>query len=606
MTKWPSRKFLSLTWSGVVAASLLAGCGADGTMDPSASMQDQPQAAAAAEPGEPNGLPAVRLESLEAIPLDDILTSKTKSLLRARLVKGLEQFHREIPVQDDADQQVILRDTGTDGDERAGDLVFSAFATVDFDSHQKTQESILAFEKENPDQRLTFATFDNREIVQERAVTALSRDVFRPGIPIPLFPVGITTVVKPTQSLIITHTNVVNDPTRTYNPCANTGNPNGVWTFNHLMTQMANTPATGITPANFTEQWLNQWNFNQVINSWSVGARPAMNTKILNPWPRVGGQLDMTKAPFKLVGIFNRLDLGKPNGPVGYGSGSGAGELRFVFAAVDKSAGCAIGPFLVILEYGVNKTSCNSVKTWAQQWLALSNTGVVLGSATYNASLQALTQQVVMANAAPAKPNGSAINQIRTNENMLLNPWQLREFRLSAGGPTPNFLSGNTVALTPGDTRNQTTILRDFINLNQAAIIANNYTVPLMFPNISTPFLGAKPEIPSPANAFWRATGINSNLARHNFSKNTCNGCHGRETQTNNFTHINQFGTLSGFLNAGISGGVNNPWTVVDPVDTTTSRQFFEIKMRAQHLSQVANQSCLIISSFPLQNLAVH
>jgi hypothetical protein len=213
---------------------------------------------------------------------------------------------------------------------------------------------------------------------------------------------------------------------------------------------------------------------------------------------------------------------------------------------------------------------------------------------------------VVVANAAPTKANGSAINQIRTNENMLITvPWQLREFTLSASGPTPNFLAGNTTVLTPGASRNNTTIFRDFVNTNQAAILANSYGVPLTFPIISTNFLGARPEIPSPANAFWRATGILNNNARHKVSLNTCDGCHGREAGTNNFTHINQFGGLSGFLNAGMVN-VNNPFTVTDPVATLTSRQFFEIRDRAQHLDLTANQSCLIRSAFTLPMLAVH
>ncbi len=602
MAQWSSRKFLGLTWSGVIAVSLLTGCGGDASMDADAPVQSQQQAAA--EPQEPSGLPAIRLASLDAIPLDNELGSQTKSIIRATLAKGLEQTHREIPVTDDTGKIIVLRDTGTEGDEKAGDGIFSATGIVDFASHMKTQDRILQAQKDNPDERITFATFDNRELVEERAVVALTRDVFVPGRPIPIFPVGISTAVKPAHSLLITNSAVVNDPTRTYNPCANTGNPSGVWTFNHLMTQMANTAATGISASDFTEQWLNQWNSTQVVNSWSVPARTAMNTKILNPWPRIGGKLDMTKSPFKLVAIINRLDLGKGNGPVGYGGSSGAGELRFVFAAADKSSGCAIGPFLVIFEFGVPINGCFAVQSWAQQWLALSNPGVVLGSAAFNASLQNITQQVVVANAAPTKANGSAINQIRTNENMLITvPWQLREFTLSASGPTPNFLAHHTVALTPGDSRNNTTIFRDFVNTNQTAILNNSYGVPLTFPSITTNYLGARPEIPTPSNAFWRATGILNNNARHKFSLNTCNGCHGRETQTNNFTHISQFGALSPFLAVGMSNP-NTAFNVSDPV-SGVNRQFFEIRDRVQHLDSVANQSCLF-RRFDIAMLSPH
>jgi hypothetical protein len=602
MAQWSSRKFLGLTWSGVVAASLLAGCGGDGSMDPNAPMQSQQQQAA--EPQEPSGLPAVRLESLEAVPLDTVLSSRTKSLLRARLAEGLAQFHREIPVTDDSGRIVVLRDTGTDGDEKAGDGVFSAVAIVDVTSHMKTQERILAAQRETPDQRITFATFDNREIVSEQPVVALTRDRFQPGIPFPIFPVGLTTAVKPANSLLIRASGVVNDATRTFNPCTNAGNPNGVWTFNHLMTQMANTPSTFISPSDFTEQWLNQWNTPQAVNGWSIPARTQMNTRILNPWPRIGGKLDMTKSPFKLVAIVNRLDLGKGNGPVGYGGSSGAGELRFVFAAVDRSGGgCSISPFLVIFEFGVPINGCFAVQSWAQQWLALSGTGMTPGTAAFNTALENITQQVVVANAAPTKPNGSAINQIRTNENLLAITWQLREFTLSASGPTPNFLAHNTVALTPGDSRNNTTVFRDFVNNNEAAILANSYGVPLTFPSIVTNFLGARPEIPNPATAFWRAPGILNNNARHKASLNTCNGCHGREVQTPNFTHIDQTGILSPFLQAGMVN-VNNAFNVSDPV-SGVNRQFFEMRDRAQHLDSVANQSCLF-RRFDMPMLSAH
>ncbi|MCP3137854.1 hypothetical protein [Pyxidicoccus xibeiensis] len=566
-----------MTWSGVVAASLLVGCGGDVSTEPSVPMQEQQQQANT----EPTGLPEIRLDSLEAIPLDSTLTNKTRSLVRAKLAQGQAQFHREIPVVDDSGLQVILRDTGTNGDETAGDQVFSAFASVDFVSHQATQDRIVEFQQQNPQEQLTFATFDNRELVSERAVTALSRDVFRPGIPIPLFPVGITKAVKPAHSLVINAPSVVNDPTRTYDPCTNTGNPNGVWTFNHLMTQMANTPMTGISPSAFTEQWLREWLTPQNINSWTVAPRSAMSTKVLGPWPRIGSQLDMTKSPFKLVAIVNRLDLGKGTGPAGYG-GSGAGELRFVFAVVDKSSGgCNMRSFMVIHEYGVPKRPCPEVKTWAQQWLALS--GMALGSATYNAALQNLTQQVVMANAAPAKPNGSAINQVRSNEDMLDPRWELREFRLGLA-PTPSLLSETTTVLTPLDYHNNTALLANFINANTPAILANSYSVPLTY--ASQPFLGSNPWMLSPAT-FWQAPGVTNNNARHKFSLNTCSGCHADETDTY-FMHINPSGGLSNFLAASFPG----PFTVADPV-SGVPRNYYEMRDRAQHLYSVAHQSCI-------------
>ncbi len=593
---------LRWAWSGVVAASLLAGCAGAEDAEAAAPVKDQEQSATA-EPT-PTGRPALRIQSLEAIPLDNVITSRTKSRVRARLASGMAQFYREIPVVSDTGEPVILKDDGLNGDEKAGDLVFSAITIVDLESHMKTQDRIAAFQARDPRVPLTWVTFDNRVKIDERQLTPLSKDVFRPGSVIPLTPAGLTTAVVPAASLIITHPGVVNDPTRTYDPCSNSGNPNGVWTWKHLITEMANQTLTGIDPAIFAEQWLNQENNNQIINNWLVPGRTNMNTKILNPWPRLSdGRLDLDQSPFELVAIVNRLDLGKGAGSGGYGGGSsGGGELRFVFAAVDKSSGCFKGPMLDIFEYGVPKDKCMEVKTWAQAWLALSDPLLAIGSPAYNAQLEALTEQVVVANAAPTKPNGNAINQIRRNEIMLAGPWELREWELFSGGMTPGFLSEVTTDLTPGDPRNGSPILANFININTPAILANSYTVPLTFPNITTPFLGANPRIPNPFAMFWNAPGIADLNARHKFSLNTCNSCHGRETNTV-FTHINEFGNLSPFLQTGMIN-MNNPFNVADPVSGVV-RSFFEIRDRAQHLDSVANQSCLV-RAFDVRMLSVH
>ncbi|GHG76006.1 hypothetical protein [Comamonas sp. JC664] len=569
-------------WSGVFAASLLAGCGGAENV-----LSEEPSAVAVqAQTAEVPAKPIV--ESMEAIALDSVLTAKTRSLIRARLADGQAQVHQQIPVVSDSGQQLALNDRGVDGDEKAGDGVFSAIGDVDFVALQATQARIREFQERNPQTPLTFATFDNRALVAERALTPLPADIFKPGVPVPITPVGISFAVKPANSLIINHPSVINDPTRTYDPCSNAGNPNGVWTFNHLMREMAN---TYVSPPALTEHWLRQWTVNQNINGWTVPARPSMNAFILSPWPRVSGALDLTRSPFKLVAIVNRLDLGDNRGPAAYASGN-AGELRFVFAAVDRTATtCAVRPFLVIFEYGVPHASCAAVQTWAQQWLDLSSPLMVLGSPTYNAALANLTQQVVTRNASPRKPNGSAINQIRTNEEWLTRPWELREFHLMASGASANRLQGQPTVLTPGDSHNNTTVLRDFVNANTAAILSGSYTVPTTYPTASTPFLGAFPWIPTVPGAFWRATGIANNDARHQFSLNTCNGCHARETNTG-FMHINQHGGLSPFLATGMASP-STPYWVQDPVVTSVNRPFFEIRMRAQNLDSVANQACL-------------
>lgn len=554
--------------------AMLAGCGTESSTDDSdpttPDLGEAQQGVTSAAESAP------KVASLFAIPQEEI-SSRTTSLLEATLTPD-NKSASEVTVENGDGKPVILRDDGTNGDKTRGDGVFSAMTVLDLASEQLQHRAVAAALARNPD--LTEPVFDGREQIASRTPRPLPDSMFAPGVRIPLTPIGLSVAIDFSRSLVIRHTSVVNDPTRTYDPCTNSGNPSGVWTFNHLMTEMANQPLTGVTPAQFTRRWLSHWETAQPINGWSVPARPNVLPKIITPWPLAGGELDMTKAGFKLVAIVNRLDLGAGTAPAGYG-GSGAGELRFVFAAVDRSGGgCSVGRFLVIFEYGVPKTTCSAVKTWAQGWENLST--IALGTAAYNGALQALTQQVVLRNQAPSKPNGSALNQLRTNENMLAATWELREFRLSAASVPPNHLMETTMALTPGDPRNNTPLLANFINTNTAAILGGTYTVPLTF--AATNFQAGNSLIPNPSTMFWNAPGITNLVARHKFSQNTCNSCHGREMNTT-FTHIAQNGALSPFL--------SGPMSVSDPV-TGVIRSFNEPALRASHLSSVANQSCSV------------
>ena len=129
---------------------------------------------------------------------------------------------------------------------------------------------------------------------------------------------------------------------------------------------------------------------------------------------------------------------------------------------------------------------------------------------------------------------------MRTNELAIGNPWELREFRLSAAG----MLEPAPVALTPNISFNGTTALRDFLLANQTAVLAGTHQVPI------ASMLGAGTPVPSNNTAFkWSVPGVTENL-RASFSKATCNGCHAGETGTA-FLHIDPRTsppTLSPFL----------------------------------------------------------
>jgi hypothetical protein len=95
------------------------------------------------------------------------------------------------------------------------------------------------------------------------------------------------------------------------------------------------------------------------------------------------------------------------------------------------------------------------------------------------------------------------------------------------------FLQPATVKLTPDQSFDRTSRLADFVNQNEADILVERHTVPDTFQG--SPFLGGS----SFNNLIaWAAPGITNNEARHKFSLNTCNGCHGGDETGTAFLHV--------------------------------------------------------------------
>jgi hypothetical protein len=324
--------------------------------------------------------------------------------------------------------------------------------------------------------------------------------------------------VRARRELMITDVSVVDDPVRTaFNPNIPLPRPEsrGVWTFARLMRDMAPTPEEA--PA-FTEHLFRTWLTDQTVNGFIVPARPEMQRIVLDNWPRTPeGALDLERSPLMLQAIVNRIDerdLAKGD----------AGEGRFVFGVM--------GPFgreefTVILEYKLLAQTEMDVLDWANQWHALSS--LPFPSEEYNAALEAVTLRFSGRNAAPGRVNGSPLSQLRTNEISLAPRWEFREFVLSEA---TGLLAETTVKLTPDLRFNGTPALADFVNQNEAAIIAEQHVLPDQLGG--APFQGG-----SVFNDLivWSAPGILNNEARHKFSLNTCNGCHGPETGTG-FLHV--------------------------------------------------------------------
>ncbi len=495
-------------------------------------------------------------------------------------------------------EPVELRDDGTGGDTTAGDSVYTGTIRLDVDALASRWREVAAI-MASPGFTPRLPRFAGREVIGATDLSLLDVEAqladLRGDKPVSLNGTCSVSNADPKASLFVTHPDVITDPARTYIPCGPSGprgTPDAVWSFGHLMHQLAGGP--GVTKAqvsDFIEKWLAEWQKTGTgTNGWPLPARPLLDTQIVQPWKAAsagaGVKFDPDQAPFRLLAIVNRIDLAK--GSI-YGSGGGpgsAGEVRFVFGAL--SAQCQPLRATVIFEYKVDRGDCMGLKQWAQDWIALS--GLTLGGPEYNDALEALTAQVT---------TPGTIGQLRTDELSFDDPaggsdWDLREFHLEGGA-----LVQGTVAQTPQDTLNGTSTLADYVNANAAGIAIEVYEVKPDFP-AGQHFLGDH-AFGKPVLTFWNAPGIlpftapdgtitSASELRHTFSRNTCNGCHNAETGTSN-THVNPMldpgapSQLSGFL-TGITG-------VPDPAGAAVTRDFADLERRKVDLASTASLGCL-------------
>jgi hypothetical protein len=545
--------------------------------------------------------------------------NKWGNFLMTADLKG--QLQSELFAYEVDKQKVVMRDDGKGADATKGDGIFSVFVNIDTnevkDMVNEQNNSIKrsgALEANVGDVKniIRFLKFDAKDSARSQASHKLllndpgidfvnrfvkfdprkpillnPKDIFRDKLPIHIFPPFLCSPPPADlipKSLMINDINVVEDLTRTWNPVAKTGNKTGAWTFNNIINQMVN--STGITATQFVLKWLQTWDADINLNGDVAVQRPQIDN-LINTWKQrslahglPADSLDMAEAPVKLLAIVNRVDL-REN--VGYSS-TNAGEGRFVFCVLNSDATTVlISPerFTIIFEYGVNRAGC-AVKDWGQQWYNLHT--MTPGTPTYNSALQLITDQFVNANTGGSKPNGSSLNQIRTDEIALGSVWQLREFNIDA---TTHLLKLVTVKKTPRDGTNNSAFLASFINANCAPITDNNYTIPEIFSG--QPLLGIKSD--NTLSNPWNASPISCSaptVVRQIFSINTCNACHGVETGTG-FTHVNptSFGSMAGL--SGFLTGI----TLNDPV-SGTSVSLADLDDRAVKLQRLVCQSCKI------------
>jgi hypothetical protein len=326
---------------------------------------------------------------------------------------------------------------------------------------------------------------------------------------------------------------VITDPTVVTDARASNATM-GPWSFDWMMTQMA--PA-GTDPADFVGHWLSQFEIpGGTINGFPVDVRTTAALRGIWPTNPANGKLDLTKAPFQLLAIVNRVDL----------HATGDGELRFVYGAVDQTG--VPQAMTVIFEFGlptVNpQTHAAMTRSgWASRFHQL---GSLSFGSSYNAALEAITDLVTAANTSPSKPGGSSINQVRSNE-ILMNEngiWQLREFHLSTASGSAQ-LTLSPTAQTPVDSANtagtpENQVLSSF--LTSAAL-----PVQFGFAAVPSNILGGGAD----ESFTWSLPAPVTNAALRSFAGQTCNGCHNSDAANQN---IGGFYQISPFPPVGTDG----------------------------------------------------
>lgn len=460
------------------------------------------------------------------------------------------------------DRVAALSDDGTGVDDARADGVYSAVGTVDVAELSRSLSRLARASNAQPT-----STFRSRAKVPTDA--RLDSQGLRPGVTIPWEPWGDPSAIDAERMLLIRDPQVVQDPTRTRASCG--GASMGPWSFGHLMNR------TFWNGRGHARRWLEELALS----------RPLIRERLLDPWIAASGgpdaELDLSRAPFRLLAIVNRFDL---RSGLSYG-GDALGELRFVFTAMSET--CAPLPnFTVIFEYGVPSWAARAfggcrAQAWAQRWKDLEAHPV--GSAAYNTALELLTERV-LSNAT------ETFGQLRTNENAFDSStggrtWEMLQFKPHRDLGIPTGLGRDPVSQTPSHRMNGSKTLDTHVNRYAEKIRAGVHRLGFGGPDD----IPRGWEAPYSLRTFWDGTrgGISDREARHRFSLATCSGCHAAETRTE-FMHIRPAGfgeqaELSGFL-TGIA--------VSDAADGTPTRFFSDLERRATDLDALLATPCFL------------
>jgi hypothetical protein len=253
------------------------------------------------------------------------------------------------------------------------------------------------------------------------------------------------------------------------------------------------------------------------MDAWAAMPREsAVASEVTGPWSEGStGGLDLTRAPFQLIAVVNRVDLST------LGSGR-AGEIRFVYGLVTARVQ---GPLTVNVELQLPPTRTPS--DWARSWHALGS----LTADDLRSGLETLVREVLA-----EAPHG----QVRT-QDALGAPPVLLQFDVNAGAP-----------LVPSPLLNQPTgdvapeELASFVLAHQDEVLAGAEELPA--PILATSAEATRSDLALP--------GVSPDLAAA-FADTTCVGCHTEEPTVDGTFHISPLrrgqDALSGFL-VGVNG----------------------------------------------------
>jgi hypothetical protein len=282
----------------------------------------------------------------------------------------------------------------------------------------------------------------------------------------------------------------------------------------------------------------------------------------------------MRKAPFRLIAIVNRPDLRI----VDAGARAIGGEGRFVFQLVGPTLAVAPGTedvvvmdpapqpqkFTVIFEYALPVRSNLETLQWARRWHAL---GEIPFGPRFNHALLQLTSDFSGPDVDARRPNGNALNQLRTNEVALMGArfpevgfaaakqfWELREFQLAADGLRPHTVNQEPArdfdVAKPGQMGQEgqrAAELAAFLVANADTVRGSRHDFGALGANSSlvgsAPY-GAWGKLVNPNPPSVPITGVAHHLpgvpvdVRDSFALDTCAGCHRHETDTRHFMHL--------------------------------------------------------------------